>query len=308
VPRAAETLLAIALACCACVPSTTRAASRHAVTFILGTDAGERGFFAGAAAYYRMHAQAHDETVALRSLADVREYLAKASMRGDEPWGTIRLVAHGSEWYGLRVPIFFDGKGGEATLAALEHAASNGTFPPLTHAAFDARTQLLIESCGIARRPRLEHAIAALLFGDDAQPRVSASRDYVAFRAWTDADGIEHAERAELPYVSLVTRADTQVHATVERLRVEMAREWAAQNLRTAPTDFVLHDIPIEIRNASISATPGARPAEATRATLYDLGLRHDQLRWSREGDAQVGRAHILTLMPAGEDGFMLEP
>lgn len=300
--RAAEALLAAVVALTSCSSFATDAAQRRAVTFILGSDPAGSSFFSAGAGYYRLHERDGDETVVgLQTLAEVREYLARPSHRGDSPWGTIRLVAHGSEWYGLRVPIFFgktSDRENDATLSALDEASASGAFPPLERDTADAQTRLVIESCGIARRPKLEHAIARLLFGADDRVRVVASRHYVAFRSWNDADGKQHAERMELPYVSLVTSAQTDSEFARRRLRATLIRRWSEETgLAANAVELVMRDMSIEVRYR-MAATAAA--GDASRASLYDLGLRHDQLHWHREGDSQVGRAHVVALAPAG--------
>ena len=297
-------VLALALA----VVAWTAAAAppeRHSVTFLLGADRDEAGFFAGAAQYYRTRADRGEEVVASRTLADVREYLARDGLRGDAPWGTIRLVAHGSEWYGLLVPVFSD-RDGDATLTELESASSSGEFPPLEGNAFDTQTRLVIESCGIARRPDFERAIATLFFGNGETPGVEASRDYVAFRTGLDAAGREVSERAELPYVAIVTRADVADASTRSELRETLEKRWLDETGQPPGADLVMRDIPVEVRQpVSAASTPSARldpPSAALLAALRDRGLRRDQLRWTRENAMNVGRAQIVTLAPIAED------
>jgi hypothetical protein len=272
------------------------------VTFVLGSDREGAGFFAAAATYYRMHAGADDETVAgLRSLAEVREYLAREAARSGTPWGTIRLVAHGSEWYGLRVPIYA-GDAGMATLTAMNLAHSSGAFPPLGRSAADGGTQLLIESCGIGRRPPLAHAIAMLLFDDEPAPHVAASRNYVGFRTWTDAQGVVRSERYELPYVALVTRAAT---ADSARVRSALERRWLRETGRAANDALVLRDLPVEVRYRAETGIPIPATADAT---LRDIGLRGDDLHWTYEDGMRVGRARIATLAAAEIEPIAAQP
>jgi hypothetical protein len=257
------------------------------VTFVLGHDPDGRSYLHAASTYYAMHADANDETITtLRSLQDVREYLAAPANRGDSPWGTIRLVAHGSEWTGLRVAIF-SGDTAPATLQHLEDARTTGEFPPLGHSIADAGTLLQIDSCGIGRRPQLQRAITRLLFADNDAPRIIASRNYVAFRTWTGGDGIRRSERSELPYVALVTREPS----SRERWRELLERRWRDTVGPVERGVLPLHSMPVEIRVDAHASHA------AIDAILRDTGLRKDQLSWSEDPQGQrVGRGWIVTL------------
>lgn len=298
--RAAERLLALSLAWV--VAHAHPACARPSVTFVLGNDREATGFFAAATMYYRMREGTGDETVAtLRSLAEVREYLAREATRKRAPWGTIRLVAHGSEWYGLRVPIY-SGDARMATLTAMDLAHSSGAFPPLDREAADGETQLLIESCGIGRRPSLARAIATLLFDDAPTPRVAASRNYVGFRTWTDGRGVVRSDRYELPYVALVTRATAIDRA---RVRGALERRWLRETGHAANDTLVLRDLPVEVRYRAQAGTPVPAGADAT---LRDIGLHDDDLHWTYEDGMHVGRARIATLASAEAEPVVAPP
>ena len=262
-------------------------ATRRSVTFVLGKDPDGRSYLSAASTYYAMHAGANDETItSLRSLQDVREYLADPAKRGGSPWGTIRLVAHGSEWTGLRVPIF-SGDPAPATLHHLEDAVASGEFPSIDRSIADAGTLFQIDSCGIGRRPQLQRAIARLFLAGNNAAQFVASRNYVAFRAWTGMDGIRRSERAELPYVALVTRESS----SQDRWRDLLERRWRATVGPVERDTLPLHSMPIEI-------SVDARASQAAlQPILYDIGLRKDQLSWSDDQQGRrVGRAWIVTL------------
>lgn len=267
--------------------SMVHAAPRRSVTFVLGKDPDRQSFLSAAATYYAMLGSENDETVTtLRSLQDIREYLADPAKRGDAPWGTIRLVAHGSEWTGLRAAIF-PGDSVSATLHHLEEAADSGAFPPLDRAIADAGTSLRIDSCGIGRRPPLLDAIARLFFGDNKAPQITASRNYVAFRAWTGEDGVRRSERTELPYVALVTREPS----SQDRWRDQLEDRWRNAIGPVEHGALPLHSLPVEVR-VDANASPAA-----VNAVLRDTGLRMDQLNWSDDAHGwRLGRAWIVTL------------
>lgn len=306
VRRAAEALLALALSCATIAHAAhAQEAARHDVTFILGADLDGAGYFTAAAAYFRAHARSGEEIVlGQHSLAGVREYLAQPALHGDAPWGTIRLVAHGSQWYGLRVPIF-DGEAADATLAAMESASSSGAFPPLGSAQGDAQTRVVVESCGIARRPRLMQSISALLFNKDIHPVIEASREYVAFRAWTDR-GEPHSERVELPYAALVsTRSITDASSAADT-RKRLRALWSAEAGKSPPDDLVLHEVPVEVRLPLARAAASGHRSDL-KGPLYDLGLRPEQFDWITQGKQRVGKTHIVTLAPVTVDWVLAQ-
>jgi hypothetical protein len=301
VRRAVEVLLAFALATAFAAPATAEDVARRHVTFILGADPDGAGYFTAATRYFREHAAPGEEIVpGLRSLEQVREYLARNAPAGEAPWGTVRLVAHGSQWYGLRVPVFA-GAPADATLAALEQASSSGAFPPLRTGAVDAQTHFIVESCGIARRPRLMQAIARLFFGDRATPVTQASREYVEFRTWVDASGNTLSDRSERPYAAAVTRESMLDSTLRSSLQTRLRALWAKESGREAMPDLAMHTVPIEIRQPIAAAAARVADPPALRAALFNLGLASHQLRWNREGDVQVGRATLVILAEAAE-------
>ena len=161
------------------------------------------------------------------------------------------------------------------------------------------------ETGHIARRPDFERAIATLFFGNDATPRIEASRDYVAFRTGLDARGREVSERAELPYVAIVTRADIADASARSELRQTLEQRWLHETGQPPGADLVMRDIPVEVRQpvsaASVTSARIDAPNAALLAALRDRGLRRDQLRWTREDAMNVGRAKIVTLAPIAE-------
>ena len=125
--------------------------ARENVTFVLADDNPGHAFFAAARDYYAAHPdEAGVLVTTARSLADVREFLHRSPLRGAEPWGDVRLIAHGSQWQGLRVPLFAHGE--LANLTVLERALATQEFPPLAESVLDRDSRFVIESCGLARR------------------------------------------------------------------------------------------------------------------------------------------------------------
>ncbi|HEY0232664.1 MAG TPA: hypothetical protein VGC55_15555, partial [Dokdonella sp.] len=148
---------------------------------------------------------------------------------------------------------------------------------------------------------RLLQAIARLFFGDGAMPAAQASREYVAFRSWVDASGNAHSDRSERPYAAVVTRAPALDSSTRSSLHARLEGLWAKESGRDALPDLAMHAVPIEIRQP-MPAAARAAATPALRAALSNLGLASDQLRWSREGDVEIGRATLVILAEAAAD------
>jgi hypothetical protein len=171
---------------------------RPDIVFLFGNDAEGAGFFAAARSYYRDTDPTAKVIARARSLEQVREELSHRA--GDHPWGQIILVAHGTQWTGLAVPLFTDS--GPATLSSIRKARLDGEFPPLPTTAIDDDTMFVVESCGLGRRPDYIHELAALFTGGDgAHAQISASRNLV----WFGLDSASNAsERRELEYSATI--------------------------------------------------------------------------------------------------------
>jgi len=151
------------IAGCLCVFGGSAWARADIVFLMPQAGHGEAAFFSNAAVYYRQ--QRSDVVIvdSARSLLQVREFLARSPLRGKEPWGQIVLVAHGTRWTGLAIPIFDDE--GVAAPGRWREVRERGEFVPLDRAVADRETRLRVESCGLGSRPDLLQALGDLLGG-----------------------------------------------------------------------------------------------------------------------------------------------
>lgn len=288
--RALAGLLALCLA---------GAASARDLVFVLGDDPpGRTPFHAVAREYFRATRPEGSLVTSARSLAEVREFLVRH--RGDSPWGEVTVVVHGAPWIGLHAPVFPGGR--DATLSALELAASSGEFPPLPEGTLAADGVLRLESCGIGLRPDYLAALGRLFADARGRPaQVRASEAFVAYRAGSAP------ARAELPFASVVVAGD-------EPAVLAAAGESLAAALAGAPgqrQDDVIEALPILVagtlvlepgrRQPSLARAMASDPAVARR--LRDHRLDASDLAWRsrREGEhvLQVeGRATLVLRRP----------
>lgn len=156
---------------------------RASITFILGEDADP------ALPLYRL-AQEHfqfdpvertdDVVPQLRSLQEVRNFLADHPPQDRRPWGVINLVVHGSSTGFMEVPLI----PGDPPVTPQRLCASfPGAFPPLPDQIVDADTELRIHGCSLGRNPGVLKALSRALGGEDGQrPLVRATPWFTCFR------------------------------------------------------------------------------------------------------------------------------
>lgn len=257
-------------------------AARQDVTFILAQDNPGHAFFEAAQAYYRARPELAGALVtSARSLAEVREFLQRSPLRGDAPWGRVRLVAHGSQWQGLRVPLFAGSA--LATPLVVESALEQQEFPPLPATVLDHDSELQVESCGLGRRPRFLRQLGEL-FGGDAGLRVTANDGYVWFRRVQGEDGHSASLREELDYQAEVLPGATAL-SPAQRERLQ--RSWRGDG---AAPEIIAVPVHIEV---PAPADAHVQPPEALQA-LRSYGLRWSQLQWRSEQRRLHGRALLV--------------
>lgn len=242
------------------------AAARADIVFLLPQPGrGEPAFFELAAAYYRRQPGVALVVDSARSLLQVRELLQRSSLRGDEPWGRIVLVAHGSRWTGLSVPIFDDR--GIAAPGDWRKVRERGEFMPLDSAVVDARTQLQIDSCGLGARPDLLRELAALLGGEQAL-QVEASPGLVEF-VGDPRNPATPVLRRERPYAAKIRpRATAMSSARIDR---QGRRRLPIEFQQTLPTSSA----------CSAATLPGLlRSGSPMAGALRDHGLRRRDLHF----------------------------
>ena len=297
-------LFAVVGAACAQAP-------RAHIVFLLGADQDATGYFSGAQNYFRDIDPDAQIVTDARSLAQVREELKRGA--GGLPWGRIVLVAHGTQWVGLVVQLFDSQT--PATLSAIRAARRDTEFPPLPPSVIDADTELVIESCGLGRRPDYLAELAALFIEGPSQlPRIRASRNMVWFGA--TAQGI--AVRRELPYRARILRGKVSAKRSDEvaaKLRSDLVDEISNES---AVSILVLPvHVHISARSTQIASAKDIasyiKVMPTGRVDLGGAGLHPDTFVWTYKqrasGIADVsGEATLVLTMQRAPDGASLMP
>lgn len=285
--------LLAALLLASSLPAGVVAAPRRDAIFILGTDAPrEVGFYAAARAYYEAQRRPADLFVTgVGSWSEVREQLARSRVRGTAPWGRIVLVAHGSEWTGLDLPAF---SGGERLRASeLDQLLATQAFPALPSGVVDGTSTLVLETCGLGRRPDLLALYARLLSGRANGVRVEASEGLVEFSASQDGESASRVARRVRPYVAEV-EPRRRAATLVPNPKRGVAPAWSRIpiNLR----------MPLSASDCRPDAAKRLARVPAVATLLRDYAIPFFALHWQVErrggGCALHGHGAILTSEP----------
>jgi hypothetical protein len=275
-------------------------APRPHIVFLLGADREAGGFFTAARHYFRDTDEAARIVDDARTLAQVREELKQRA--GAAPWGRIVLVAHGTQWTGLVVPLF-DART-PATLSALQAARASGEFPPLPLEIIDAQTELVVESCGLGRREDYLADLAALFVEEPGQrPRVRASRNMV----WFGTGAEDGAVRRELPYRARILRGESSARrndAITAELRADLTQEIGSDERFSAIV------LPVRVQVAATAAQVGAvrniesyvQALPAGRIDLGGAGFAGSDFLWKRKDGVSgtvelAGEATLVLVM-----------
>ena len=269
--------------------------ARRQAVFVVGEDRQtENAFLAAGTRYYEERLRGEDLLVTqAQSWSDIREWLARSRARGDQPWGEIVVIAHGSQWTGASVPVFPGEK--ISRRSELDRLIDSQAFPPLDAAVADATTLLRVESCGVGRRPDLLDRYVRLLSGRTQGMQVSASEQLVEF-------GTEFAPGAP----SWRRERSYQVTVHPGRRPTDRARaQSAGSGRRVIPAEMVL---PL----ASTQCTTALRRLirlPAVRTTLDDFGFAAGDLEWRiLPGPASSctlsGTAEVISSVPQQVGGI----
>ena len=169
-----------------CSPELRASAEdREGVIFILGRDENASSpMFRQAENYCRTSTEGGGDPVVpdLRSLSEVRDYLAEHAPKNGKPWGLIQFVVHGNGGGQLALPLV---PGGEFFMVrSLASAVSRGTFRALPDALLDSRSEVRIHGCALGRNGELLRALSRALGGADPErPLVRASRYFTCYQA-----------------------------------------------------------------------------------------------------------------------------
>lgn len=270
------------------------------------------GFLGAGRAYYESRpGQARPAMVrTVATLADIRESLLDEA-RGTQPWGEVVIIAHGSQWVGLALPLY-DAAAPPARASEIQRAIRQGEFPPLPAAVVDAATRVVLESCGVGRRPDLMALYAQLLSdGTGRWPRVASSEGLVEFHYRLTSHGHAMPVRDESPYVAELVAgeagpSDELTHRSrlASRSSTSAAASWTGwQVMPVLLVQRVEGDVPDAMRRQPIRMA--TRPVIAE--VLTDYGLDARRLHWtldcvdSPEPSCTVrATGRILSLSPAG--------
>lgn len=156
------------------------------VTFILGKDENKGNpYYQQAITYYRTHPEEGTEQIVThcQSLLEVRNYL-EAYWDGKQPWGTINMVVHSNEWFGMGVPIVPGGY--RSTPGSLQQALDSTWIQPLDDVIVDSKTEVVIYGCGLGQNQEILNLVSQVLGGtgiDQERPIVRSSKYFVLYQS-----------------------------------------------------------------------------------------------------------------------------
>ncbi|MBL0312868.1 MAG: hypothetical protein IPP78_09185 [Holophagaceae bacterium] len=161
-----------------------RAGERKSITFILGEDEDPaQPMFPVAERYFKEDPlERTDQVVSnLRSLSEVREYLAQHPTSSGLPWGVVNLVAHANENGMLDVDLRPGGP--KTTWESVSKSIREGTFKALSDECLDERSELRIQGCSVGKDVPLMKALSVAFGGDDTKrPLVRATPWFTCFQ------------------------------------------------------------------------------------------------------------------------------
>lgn len=157
---------------------------RTSITFILGDDhLGHNPYYALASHYYRLHPDDRTEIVidTIRTMLEVRDYLAGHPPANGRPYGLINLVSHGNEFIDLSTPLF--PKGPRTSAESLSDALEDSLFIPLDPAVVDRNSLFYLHGCAIGNNRELLANLAKAFGSTRNGVRVKAAKyfEYYAY-------------------------------------------------------------------------------------------------------------------------------
>lgn len=161
-----------------------RAGERESITFLLGEDEDPAlPMFPVAEHYFRNDPlERTDQVIAnLRSLSEVRDFLAGHPTQNGQPWGLVNLVAHANENGMLDVDLRTGGP--KTTFETLSASIQNGTFKALPDECLDGRSELRVQGCSVGKDVSLMKALSRAFGGADPErPLVRATPWFTCFQ------------------------------------------------------------------------------------------------------------------------------
>lgn len=156
---------------------------RRSITFIMGEDKGEDGFYTHAAKHFATDDNEGTDMVVktCHSLESVITYLNKSEARGQEPWSVVNIVAHGNPQTGLGINITENGH--RATPRRLVQALLTTSLPRLAEGITDSTTRINFWSCGIGKSMMTSLSLKRLFTPASGEiPGIYCSPHFVIFQ------------------------------------------------------------------------------------------------------------------------------
>lgn len=286
-----------------------------AVTFIMGSDeAIDNQFYAAATAYFKHHPDEQHAPVIthLRSLSEIRTWLANHA--GADVWRKINIVAHGSAWTGLGIPVSSDNSKNDGFPLELAIDLDNS----LADQVIDEHTEIRLYGCGLGGSPRLLDQLAQYFGGDDPQrPSIYSPSEPIEFYAEKNPYSAWSVGYALHQSWSLVGSSHTPWH--VDKVIRELQREYGhVQQWRdiledertsytTDPISFVITVPGLEYIPDKIPAWQLAKRQAVLTRYLNETGMDVRDLDWRYEKQDQqvriVGKGWLYRISKRDENG-----
>ena len=271
------------------------------VTFIMGSEEEGAGFYSNAAEHFSHNEVEKTDIVVrtCRTIGDVITYLNKSSLRGQQPWSIVNIVAHGNPNTGLSIDITESGH--RATPRRLLQAVVRGDTPRLNRGVIDSTTKINFWSCGIGKSAMLNLALRRMFCtSDGGTADVYCSPHFVMFQP-SGHDGI--TKRIKASYWPYYYRrgyrpSDSEI---AQALAIQYPQEdlnWTAalnQQNYSDTTDVCYGEYHIPVRYIKVYAAKEDRPdftsdeekiawaldQPAIRDQIEESGIPKDRFNWT---------------------------
>lgn len=153
-------------------------ATRENIVFILGNPRGGDNFYRAAQNHFQFNNANIVNT--LRSLVQVRDYLAGHAPSNGLPWGEVSIVVHANLEGQMAAPLV--GNSGRVTTDNLRTAINNRTFQAINNNVIDGATNIVIRGCALGRNQEILTLLRSGFGGNDQeQPQVYAPKHLQAY-------------------------------------------------------------------------------------------------------------------------------
>ncbi|HJU84425.1 MAG TPA: hypothetical protein VJ600_09455 [Holophagaceae bacterium] len=274
-------------------PALPSAGPRESITFILGQDEeASRPLYAMADRYYRLDPGERTDHVqaGLRSLAEVRDFLAAHPPLDGRPWGVVNLVVHGNASGLLESPVWPGG--GPATPELLSKVLAAKALAPVPDTVLDAKSELRVLGCSLGQRPRMLTLLSRAFGGEDSErPLVRSS---LLFMGFTSDERLPAGcgrclwEAWTLPFRPGARPSATEAAARLQALDPRAGMDWRTAITRDHPlraTDCYAYEQRAEFHYTMVY------PGEAEAPGLQNPGGSLRRLMENQGFQEALGRA-----------------